>query len=96
MPPEAVCKYTRITDQALFYREGDSLKHKVLALEEAEGMGGAVYSIRALQSAGEVRILSTGKDPQTGQMVSRETVVEGPVWLQMTTPPPTTEVDGEL
>ena len=96
MPPEAVCKYTRITDQALFYREGDSLKHKVLALEEAEGMGGAVYSIRALQSAGEVRILSTGKDPQTGQMVSRETVVEGPVSFLMTTTRPSTEVDGEL
>ncbi len=96
MPPEVVCKYTRITDQALFYREGDSLKHKVLALEEAEGMGGAVYSIRALQSAGEVRILSTGKDPQTGQMVSRETVVEGPVSFLMTTTRPSTEVDGEL
>ncbi len=96
MPPEDLCKYTRITDQALFYREGSSLKHKVLAIEEAEGMGGAVYSLRALQSAGEVRILSTGKNPQTGQLESREAVVEGPVAVFMTTTRPKTEVDGEL
>ena len=94
--PRTWPKYTRITDQALFYREGGSFKHKVLALEEAEGMGGAVYSLRALQSAGEVRILSTGKDPATGSLTSRETTVEGPVSVFMTTTRPSTEVDGEL
>lgn len=95
IPPEDVCKYTRITDQALFYREGSPLKHKVLALEEAEGMGGAVYSIRALQSAGEIRILSTSKNA-AGALESRENKVEGPVSFLMTTTRSSIEVDGEL
>ena len=46
IPDEDYVKYTRITDQALFYKDEDSLVNKILPIEEAEGMGGAAYSIR--------------------------------------------------
>ena len=38
VPEEDYVKYTRITDQALFYKEEDSLVNKVLAIEEEVGM----------------------------------------------------------
>ena len=46
VPDEDYVKYTRITDQALFYKDEDSLVNKILAIEEEAGMGGAAYSIR--------------------------------------------------
>ncbi|CAB1058574.1 DNA primase, phage associated, partial [Olavius sp. associated proteobacterium Delta 1] len=46
VPEEDYVKYTRITDQALFYKDEDSLVHRILAIEEEMGMGGAAYSIR--------------------------------------------------
>ncbi len=51
VPDEDYVKYTRITDQALFYKDEDSLVHKILAIEEEVGMGGAAYSIRNIQSS---------------------------------------------
>ncbi|MBL0379984.1 MAG: hypothetical protein JKP90_10025 [Desulfofustis sp. PB-SRB1] len=51
IPDEEYIKYTRVTDQALFYKEEDSLVHKILAIEEGRrGWGGAAYSIRTIQS----------------------------------------------
>ena len=38
-----------------------------------------------LQSEGELTIASTGKDPQTGKMVTQEYHIEGPVMLFLTT-----------
>jgi hypothetical protein len=55
VPEEDFVKYTRVTDQALFYKEEDSLVHKILAIEEEEGMGGAAYSIRNIQSSRKTR-----------------------------------------
>ncbi|CAB1055806.1 hypothetical protein D1BOALGB6SA_540, partial [Olavius sp. associated proteobacterium Delta 1] len=51
VPEDDFVKYTRLTDQALFYKDKDSLKHKILAIEELDGMNGAVYSIRSIQSS---------------------------------------------
>lgn len=89
-------RFTRITSQALFYQPAGGLRHKLLALEEAEGMGGAVYSIRALQSAGAIQILATGKNATTGAPESRSVRVEGPVAVFMTTTRTSAEIDGEL
>ncbi len=92
IPDEEYEKYTRITDQALFYKEEDSLVHKVLAIEEAEGMGGAAYSIRNIQSAKEITIAATGKD-STGKMETQEYKVKGPVSVMITTT--ATDIDQE-
>lgn len=66
VPDEDFVKYTRVTDQALFYKDEDSLVHKILAIEEEEGMGGAAYSIRNIQSSKKITVAATGKDPGTG------------------------------
>jgi hypothetical protein len=41
--------------------------------------------LKLLQSEGELTIASTGKDPNTGRMVTQEYRVEGPVMIIMTT-----------
>jgi len=92
IPPEDFIKYTRLTDQALFYRDG-SLAHKILAIEELDGMNGALYSIRTIQSAKKITIAYTGKDPATGKMQTEENTVEGPLMVFITTTQ--AEIDGE-
>lgn len=93
IPPEEYIKYTRITDQALFYKDENSMVHKILAIEEAEGMGGAAYSIRNIQSAKKITVAATGKDPGTGKMKTEEYTVKGPVCVMITTT--ATDVDQE-
>lgn len=84
MPEEDFYKYSRITDQALFYKEEDALVHKILAIEEAAGMGGATYSIRTIQSAKKLTIASAGKDPVSGKHQTSEYSVRGPVSVFLT------------
>ncbi|MBF0104861.1 MAG: toprim domain-containing protein [Deltaproteobacteria bacterium] len=85
LPDEDKIKYTRLTDQALFYKDENSLIHKVLAIEEAAGVGGSAYSIRALQSAKELTVATTSKDPATGRLRTEEYKVKGPLSIMMTT-----------
>jgi len=84
-PPEDYEKYTRLTDQALFYKEENALKYKLLAIEEEKGAHGAAYSVRNLQSAGGLRIAATIKDPQTGKFKTDVYVVYGPTSIMITT-----------
>ena len=93
IPEEDTIKYTRLTDQALFYKDKDSLKHKILAIEELDGMNGAIYSIRSIQSSKKITIAYTGKDPATGKMSTEENTVEGPLVVFITTTQ--VEIDGE-
>ena len=88
VPKEGFLKYSRITDQALFYQGEDALAHKLLVIEEAAGMGGAVYSVRALQSGEEIRVAATGKDALTGQMKAHEYTVKAKTSVMMTTTNP--------
>jgi len=85
VPDEDYEKYTRVTDQALFYKEEDSLVHKILAIEEDAGVGGAAYSIRNIQSAGKITVAATGKDPGSGKMRTEQYTVKGPVAVMLTT-----------
>jgi hypothetical protein len=93
VPEEDFVKYTRVTDQALFYKEEDSLVHKILAIEEEEGMGGAAYSIRNIQSSKKITVAATGKDPVSGKMRTEEYTVKGPVAVMITTT--AAELEGE-
>jgi DNA primase len=85
IPDEDYIKYTRITGQALFYKEEDSLVHKLLAIEEEHGARDASYSIRNIQSSKYLSIAATGKDPATGKLRTEEYKVKGPVSLMITT-----------
>ena len=85
IPDEDYIKYTRLTGQALFYKEEDSLVHKLLAIEEEHGARDASYSIRNIQSSKYLSIAATGKDPATGKLRTEEYKVKGPVSLMITT-----------
>jgi hypothetical protein len=85
VPEEDRVKYSAMTGQSLFYLGDMNLKHKILAIVEEEGALKASYALKLLQSEGELTIASTGKDPNTGRMVTQEYRVEGPVMIVMTT-----------
>lgn len=94
MPEEEVVRYSAMSGQALFYMGGVSLKHKILCVAEEEGARRASYSLKLLQSDGELSMASTCKDPESGQLVTKEYRTEGPVALAMTTT--SIDVDPEL
>jgi hypothetical protein len=71
-----------------------NLKHKILALAEEEGASRASYALKLLQSEGELTMASTGKDAATGNLVTQEYRVEGPVMLFTTTT--ALDIDPEL
>ena len=88
VPEESLVKYTRITGQALFYKEEDSLVNKVLAIEEEGGAEGARYAIRNLQSSQTLTIGATRTDPATGKLRTDSYRVRGPVAIMLTTTNP--------
>lgn len=85
VPPERRIKYSAMTGQALFYMAGTDLRHKILAIVEEAGAEKASYALKLLQSEGELRIASTGKDPHTGRMETQEYHVQGPTQIFLTT-----------
>jgi hypothetical protein len=94
MPEEERVKYSAMTGQSLFYMGETNLKHKILAICEEEGASRAAYALKLLQSDGELTIASTGKDPDTGNLITQQYRVEGPVMILLTTT--AIEIDEEL
>jgi DNA primase len=92
-PEEDLVKLTSLTDQALFYRGEDSLRHKVLALEELAGAKGADYAIRNLISARKLVIETTVKNPLTGKLETQVNTVYGPTAVFQTTTSPQTDAE---
>ncbi len=92
-PDEDLIKLTSLTDRALFYKGEDSLKHKVLAVEELAGAQGADYAIRNLISAKKLVIESTIKNPLTGKLETQVNVVNGPTAIFQTTTNPRTDAE---
>jgi hypothetical protein len=93
-PDEDVTQFSAMTGQSLFYMEGASLKHRILAISEEEGASQAAYALKLLQSQGVLTMASTGKDPVSGQLVTQTYEVEGPTMLFLTTT--AIDVDEEL
>ncbi|MBP8297718.1 MAG: toprim domain-containing protein, partial [Burkholderiales bacterium] len=94
VPEEEKVKYSAMTGQSLFYMGETNLKHKALAIVEEEGASRASYALKLLQSEGELTIASTGKDPQSGNLITQQYRVEGPVALLVTTT--ARDIDEEL
>ena len=90
-PPEDLVKLTSLSGKALFYKDRESLKHKVLSIEEGDGAGEAMYAIRNLISAGVLVSESTIKDLSTGKLTTMENRVEGPTSVFLTTTNPNTD-----
>lgn len=94
VPDEERLRYSAMTGQSLYYLGQTQLKHKILAIAEEEGVRRAAYALKLLQSEGELTIASTGKDPTTGNLITQEYRVEGPVMIFLTTT--AIEIDEEL
>ncbi len=94
VPEEERIQYSAMTGQSLFYMGQTNLKHKILAIAEETGAHRASYALKLLQSEGELTIASTGTDPATGNLVTQEYRVEGPMSLFMTTT--AIDIDEEL
>ncbi|MBK5091800.1 DNA primase, partial [Burkholderia sp. R-69927] len=94
MPDEERIQYSAMTGQSLFYLGETDLQHKILAIAEEEGVRQAAYALKLLQSDGELTIASTGKDEATGNLVTKQYRVKGPVMLMLTTT--AIDVDEEL
>ncbi|MGH9969079.1 MAG: CHC2 zinc finger domain-containing protein [Pyrinomonadaceae bacterium] len=88
VPPEEAVRVTRLTGQALFYKDPYSLQQKVLAIAEDEGALQAVYSLRNLASEQHLSIAATRTDPNTGKLHTEHYEVYGPVVIVLTTTSP--------
>ena len=85
VPPEEAVRVTRLTGQALFYKDPYSLQRKVLLIAEDEGAQAAVYSLRTLASDQRLSIAATRTDPQSGKLHTEHYEVYGPVVIVITT-----------
>jgi DNA primase len=85
VPAEERIQYSAMTGQSLFYLGETDLQHKILAIAEEEGVRQAAYALKLLQSDGELTIASTGKDDTTGNLITKQYRVKGPVMLMLTT-----------
>ena len=94
MPEEVCLRYSAMTGQSLYYLGENNLSHKILAVSEEEGVRQAAYALKLLQSEGTLTIASTAKDEQTGNLVTKQYSVRGPVMLMLTTT--AIDVDEEL
>ncbi|WP_169314846.1 CHC2 zinc finger domain-containing protein [Leptonema illini] len=94
VPEEDRIKFSMMTGQSLYYMQSRSLKHRILAIAEEEGVERAKYAIKILQSEGRITIATTIRDPATGLPDTKEFEVEGPVMILLTTT--NTEIDEEL
>jgi len=94
MPEERRVQYSAMTGQALFYMGETDLQHKILAVVEEEGAQRASYALKLLQSEAALTIASTGKDPNSGRLITHEYRVQGPVMIFLTTTK--IDVDEEL
>ncbi len=94
VPDEEKVKYSAMTGQSLFYMGETNLKHKILAIVEEEGAERTRYALKLLQSEGELSIASTGKDPVTGLLGTKEYRVQGPIMIFSTTT--NIDIDEEL
>lgn len=94
LPPEDKTQYSALTGQALFYMEGQDLKHKALSIAEDGGMQKAAYALKMLITEKRLSIAAPGKDPTTGKLVTQTYSVEGPTAVFYTTT--AAEVEPEL
>ncbi|AWL05732.1 toprim domain-containing protein [Massilia oculi] len=94
IPQEERIKYSAMTGQSLFYMGETNLQHKILAIVEEEGASRASYALKLLQSEGELTIASTGKDANSGNLITQEYRVTGPVMIFLATT--AIEIDEEL
>jgi predicted transcriptional regulator len=75
MPQEDVLSITRVSSKSLYHYSNDELVHKVLLIQDFEGLNEeAEYAFRELQSAGSITSSTTSKDKQGNLQAQIKTV----------------------
>jgi DNA primase len=86
MPPEEVHYFSRLTPQALYYLEADTLKHKLLIVDERDGSEESEYPIRTLQTRRVLKLAVPLKDPNSGKIKTTVLEIHGPIaYMESTT-----------
>jgi DNA primase len=86
MPPEDVHYFSRLTPQALYYLEPDTLTHKLLIVDERDGSEEAEYPIRTLQTRKVLKLAVPIKDPSSGKIKTAVLEIHGPIaYMESTT-----------
>ena len=78
LPEEAVRTVTSLTENTLYYSAKGFWKHKVLLIEDLEGVYQAFLPLREFMSNQSISKLTTDKDGQ-GNNVQKVLLVEGPI-----------------
>jgi DNA primase len=78
LPEESVRTITSLTENTLYYSAKDFWKHKVLLIEDLEGVYNAFLPLREFMSKQSISKLTTDKDAK-GNNVQKILTVEGPI-----------------
>ena len=78
LPEESVRTITSLTENTLYYSAKDFWKHKLLLIEDLEGVYNAFLPLREFMSKQSISKLTTDKDAK-GNNVQKVLVVEGPI-----------------
>jgi DNA primase len=78
LPEESVRTITSLTENTLYYSAKDFWKHKVLLIEDLEGVYNAFLPLREFMSKQSITKLTTDKDSK-GNNVQKILTVEGPI-----------------
>jgi DNA primase len=78
LPEESVRTITSLTENTLYYSAKDFWRHKVLLIEDLEGVYNAFLPLREFMSKQSISKLTTDKDAK-GNNVQKVLTVEGPI-----------------
>ena len=78
LPEESLRTITSLTENTLYYSSKDFWKHKVLLIEDLEGVYNAFLPLREFMSKQSITKLTTDKDAK-GNNVQKLLLVEGPI-----------------
>ena len=80
LPKHKIVRITRVTESSFYNYEEYFFKHKVLGMEDLDGLEEkALFAFRELQSKGEISSSTTLKDEVTGELSAGLKVVRGPI-----------------
>lgn len=80
LPTEKVERMTRVTEGSFYNYAEYYFTHKVLGLEDLDGLEErALYALRELQSSGQLISSTTFKSEDSGQMEGGAKIVRGPI-----------------
>lgn len=84
-PPECYRELTEATPQSFYYLPEEGLSHQIVVIYEKPGTEKANYAIRSAQSESDLIIQFPTKNPQTGELETKQRRVKGPIMFLFTT-----------